>query len=58
MSELERLLGLFVAAVILAGGARRVGAPYPVFLALGDDAIHRIGEELDWLDMAGHRTAY
>jgi len=35
MSELEQLLGLFVAAVILAAAARRVGAPYPVFLALG-----------------------
>jgi Na+/H+ antiporter len=35
MGELEQLLGLFVAAVILAGAARRVGAPYPVFLALG-----------------------
>ena len=35
MRELEELLGLFVAAVILASGARRVGAPYPVFLALG-----------------------
>jgi monovalent cation/hydrogen antiporter len=35
MRELEQLLGLFVAAVILAGAARRVGAPYPVFLALG-----------------------
>ncbi|MEP7308003.1 MAG: sodium:proton antiporter [Acidobacteriota bacterium] len=35
MRELEQLLGLFVAAVILAGGARRAGAPYPVFLALG-----------------------
>jgi monovalent cation/hydrogen antiporter len=35
MSELEQLLGLFVAAVILASAARRVGAPYPVFLALG-----------------------
>src|SRR3954463_1625569 len=35
MSELEQLLGLFVAAVILAGAARRFGAPYPVFLALG-----------------------
>src|SRR5262245_33402741 len=29
------LLALFVAAVILAAAARRVGAPYPVFLALG-----------------------
>src|SRR4051812_32173972 len=35
MTELERVLVLFVAAVILAGAARRVGAPYPVFLALG-----------------------
>src|SRR6188472_1297354 len=35
MSELELILGLFVAAVILAAAARRVGAPYPVFLALG-----------------------
>jgi Na+/H+ antiporter len=35
VGELEQLLGLFVAAVILAAGARRVGAPYPVFLALG-----------------------
>jgi CPA1 family monovalent cation:H+ antiporter len=35
MRELEQLLGLFVAAVLLASAARRVGAPYPVFLALG-----------------------
>src|SRR3954451_9223270 len=35
MKELEQLLGLFIAAVILAAGARRVGAPYPVFLAVG-----------------------
>ena len=35
MRELEQLLGLFVAAVLLAAAARRVGAPYPVFLALG-----------------------
>jgi monovalent cation/hydrogen antiporter len=35
VSGLERLLGLFVAAVVLAAVARRVGAPYPVFLALG-----------------------
>src|SRR5437763_9526115 len=35
MRELEQLLVLFVAAVVLAAGARRVGAPYPVFLALG-----------------------
>ena len=35
MRELETLLGLVVAAVLLAALARRVGAPYPVFLALG-----------------------
>jgi Na+/H+ antiporter len=35
MRELEQLLGLFVAAVMLAGAARRVGAPYPAFLAVG-----------------------
>src|SRR6476661_486356 len=35
MSGFEQVLGLFVAAVILAAAARRVGAPYPVFLALG-----------------------
>jgi monovalent cation/hydrogen antiporter len=35
MKGLEELLGLFVAAVALAAGARRLGAPYPVFLALG-----------------------
>src|SRR4030095_15202309 len=35
MRELETLLGLVIAAVILAALARRVGAPYPVFLALG-----------------------
>ena len=35
MLQLELLLGLFLAAVILAGLARRVGAPYPVFLAIG-----------------------
>lgn len=35
MRELEQVLGLFVAAVILSAGARRVGAPYPVFLAIG-----------------------
>ena len=35
VKELEQLLGLFVAAVVLAAVARRAGAPYPVFLALG-----------------------
>src|SRR5262245_62673046 len=35
MSELEVLLSTALAAVILAALARRVGAPYPVFLALG-----------------------
>src|SRR5260370_12935797 len=35
MGDLEQLLVLFVAAVILAAAARRVGAPYPAFLARG-----------------------
>jgi Na+/H+ antiporter len=35
MRQLEQLLALFVAAVVLAAGARRVGAPFPVFLAIG-----------------------
>ena len=35
MSQLEQLLGLFLAGILLAAAARRVGAPYPVFLALG-----------------------
>jgi len=35
MSELEGLIALVLAAVLLAAAARRVGAPYPVFLALG-----------------------
>src|SRR5262245_28705946 len=35
MAELERILALFVAAVVLAAAARRVGAPYPAFLAIG-----------------------
>src|ERR1700724_545962 len=35
MRELEVLIGLVLAATMLAAAARRVGAPYPVFLALG-----------------------
>jgi len=35
MSQLEQLLGLIIAAVVLAGLARCAGAPYPVFLAVG-----------------------
>src|SRR4051812_42855852 len=35
MHQFEQILALFVAAVLLAAAARRVGAPYPVFLALG-----------------------
>src|SRR3954469_23897115 len=32
---MEQLLVLFTAAVVLTGLARRAGAPYPAFLALG-----------------------
>jgi Na+/H+ antiporter len=35
MREFETLIGLVLAAVLLAAAARRVGAPYPVFLAVG-----------------------
>ena len=35
MRELEHILILFVAAMALAALARRAGAPYPVFLAIG-----------------------
>ncbi|MDR7272788.1 CPA1 family monovalent cation:H+ antiporter [Pelomonas saccharophila] len=35
MHALEQILILFVAAVVLAATARRAGAPYPVFLAIG-----------------------
>src|SRR5207247_4882452 len=35
MRELEALIGLVLAGIILAAAARRVGAPYPVFLAVG-----------------------
>jgi monovalent cation/hydrogen antiporter len=35
VESLEQILVLFVAAVVLAAAARRVGAPYPVFLAIG-----------------------
>ncbi len=35
MQALEQVLVLFAAAVVLASAARRSGAPYPVFLAIG-----------------------
>jgi CPA1 family monovalent cation:H+ antiporter len=35
MEALEVLVGLILAATLLAAVARRVGAPYPVFLAIG-----------------------
>src|SRR4249920_1933062 len=35
MSGFQGLVGLVLAAVMLAALARRVGAPYPAFLALG-----------------------
>jgi monovalent cation/hydrogen antiporter len=35
MRELETVLVLVLAATVLAASARRVGAPYPVFLAIG-----------------------
>src|SRR4051812_18444476 len=35
MQALEQILAIFVAALALSALARRVGAPYPVFLAVG-----------------------
>lgn len=35
MHEFEQILLIFLVAVMLAAAARRVGAPYPAFLALG-----------------------
>jgi monovalent cation/hydrogen antiporter len=35
MTQFEGLLGILLAAVLLAALARRIGAPYPAFLALG-----------------------
>ena len=35
MQDLEQILVLFVVAIALAAAARRAGAPYPVFLAVG-----------------------
>jgi monovalent cation/hydrogen antiporter len=35
MSQFEALLGVLLVAVLLAAVARRAGAPYPAFLALG-----------------------
>ena len=35
MSAFEQLLGILLVAVLLSALARRVGAPYPAFLALG-----------------------
>ena len=35
MQEFEQVLLIFLIAVLLAAAARRVGAPYPAFLALG-----------------------
>ncbi|MFX1678628.1 sodium:proton antiporter [Mitsuaria sp. CC2] len=39
MHELEQIIVLFVAAVLLAAAARKLGAPSPVFLALGGAAL-------------------
>src|SRR5713226_7733541 len=35
MSQFETLVGVLLVAVVLAAVARKVGAPYPAFLALG-----------------------
>ena len=35
MVRFESLLGVLLVAVLLAAAARRIGAPYPAFLAVG-----------------------
>src|SRR6478752_4673535 len=39
MNQLEAIVGLFLVAVLLSAAARKVGAPYPVFLAVGGAAL-------------------
>jgi CPA1 family monovalent cation:H+ antiporter len=39
MSEFEALLSVLLVAVLLAAVARKIGAPYPAFLALGGAAL-------------------
>jgi len=39
MTGFESLLGVLLVALLLAGAARRFGAPYPAFLALGGAAL-------------------
>ena len=39
MAVFEWIVILLLAAVLLSGAARRVGAPYPAFLALGGAAL-------------------
>src|SRR5215468_3783456 len=39
MSQFETLIGVLLAAVLLAALARRIGAPYPAFLALVGAAL-------------------
>src|SRR5437016_3454077 len=34
MSQFEQLIGVLLVAVLLAAAARKIGAPYPAFLAL------------------------
>jgi hypothetical protein len=50
MQGFEQLLGLFAAAVILAAAARRIAAPCSSD-EIGDDAFHRVEEELNWLEI-------
>ena len=46
MHALETLIGLMLAAVVLAAAARRAGAPYPVFLAVGGALLAFVPGEL------------
>src|SRR6478736_8239036 len=48
MVQFEALVGFLLAAALLAALARRVGAPYPTFLALGGAALAFVPSSPHW----------
>lgn len=48
MHAFEWIIGLLIAAMVLAGLARRLGVPYPTFLALGGIAIAFLPHAPNW----------
>jgi hypothetical protein len=65
MQLFELVIGLLLGGAALAALSRRAGLPYPALLALagaalaqlrndgtiGDDAFHRVEEDLDWAEL-------